>query len=299
MTIKTCNKDSKNIATDGFWNSHNDNIFNLLNEILEGGGKTINHPNVAVLGAGSCNDIPLNFLAENFNRVDLYDIDWEAINEAKNSLSPNLQKKIRCNCLDITGLFLDIIPSIVDNLKKNQIERCVKLLQDYNKHSKKYLLLKRRYDVILSINVVTQLLRPFFDIFIESCIYIGVLKNGLLLDMFKDNIINIAHNTVPDEHLQFLKLIAKPNAKLLVTTDKFEWGWLGERKSPVNDLTKEPSDMLNKNIQELLISKGLQLNGSTIESHYDKLFKLLKHSQWLWHFNEKRTYLVDGFVFSL
>lgn len=59
-----------------------------------------------------------------------------------------------------------------------------------------------------------------------------------------DNIKEIAHYTIPAEHLEILKSIAKTNARLIITTDKFEWGWLGERKSPVNELINESNDLL-------------------------------------------------------
>lgn len=91
-TITTCTRDSKIHADNGLWDSHKNNTLNLIKDTLC--ESEINYSEVAVLGAGNCNDIPLQFLAENFHRVDLYDIDWKAIKNAKRALPLSLQKKM-------------------------------------------------------------------------------------------------------------------------------------------------------------------------------------------------------------
>lgn len=60
--------------------------------------------NVAVFGAGYCNDIDINTLCRHFKDVALLDCDFEALNKVKNGLSEIDTKKIKLVPASLTGI---------------------------------------------------------------------------------------------------------------------------------------------------------------------------------------------------
>ena len=75
----------------------------LTGMVIEAGGgdKT---KNVAVFGAGYCNDIDIISLCRNHKAVTLFDCDFEALTKVKNGLSETDTKKIKLVPASLTGL---------------------------------------------------------------------------------------------------------------------------------------------------------------------------------------------------
>ncbi len=70
-----------------------------------------------ILGAGSCGDIPLEQLADAFDRTTLVDMDIRHTLQARNNLPASLRKKVDVVAKDITGVFDEATAWIGDDFK--------------------------------------------------------------------------------------------------------------------------------------------------------------------------------------
>jgi hypothetical protein len=84
------------------WMSHRQEIKDLIKNSL---GELHSKDEVIILGAGNCDDLDLNYLAERFHTIALADIDSDSVQTAVNGMDPQLQLQIKClDSLDFTGL---------------------------------------------------------------------------------------------------------------------------------------------------------------------------------------------------
>ncbi len=293
-TLVIANQQAKANATDT-WNSNRQGVYDFISDTVYG-LNTKEYTKVAILGAGNCEDLPLAFLAEHAARIDLYDVDWLAINAAKSALPGKLQKKLHCYCADITGLYTTLIPELQTFLESGQMEEAFLLLQRFYRNPKNKFSINRKYDLVLSVNIVSQLFSVFFDLLMKTLIQMRRIENSPIVAEFMALINNIADEIVPEQHLRILHSLTSPKGKSIITVDKFHWGSFDGIKSPITDLISEPEDMLKQDIHQMLQAKGHHVQGSAIDTLYEKYFSLQKRDQWLWRFHDDRVFLVDGFI---
>lgn len=98
--------------------------------------------------------------------------------------------------------------------------------------------------------------------------------------------------------MKLLHAITASDGLVAISSDKFQWGSDAKAKSPVTDIVDHPEKMLDPEIQQRLLRLGLHIVGSNIDKHVDDLFTIVNRTQWLWHFTDEKTYLVDGYLLT-
>ena len=83
-----------------YWAPH---IEESRRRILQAAKLAQGHSRAVVLGAGSCREIPLEGLAQQFEQVVLVDLDEQSMREAVSRLSSELQDKVEIRVSDITS----------------------------------------------------------------------------------------------------------------------------------------------------------------------------------------------------
>lgn len=278
------NSDSLTFAENYPWESHCDAVKQLVNKSLT----QCNKNSVAVLGAGNCKDIPLELLTENFDSIHLYDLDWFTLKQTTKSLPEPIKQKISLFSLDLTGLWTRDMPDIINNIENGNFLACKHKIRNLSKKPTNMPRFKYKYDLVLSINVVSQLFSPLLQLFIQESEIPIAPDHVLILECaIKDY-----HNAViVKQHLDLVKSITAPNGRVIISTDKYEWG---------NGLFAKNNNMSVNNINELfnLETQKLlqQVTGSTINQYIGEYFSDITSKQWLWHFKKDRVYLVEGFL---
>lgn len=299
--LEDFNKSAKEYA-DECWHSNREGVKKLLSPAFDMLDQ-INNPTAIILGAGNCRDLPLKQLVEKCSYVELVDIDYSAIKKARATLPEDLQKKVKCTWLDITGLYHTIVPDIFDHILNARLNEALWMLRaniDNPKPMKSPI--TKKFDLSVSINVVSQLIGLNFNIMTRDSETMHnnefqMLSTESINMILKDAQI-LSNTVITLQHMELLHKITKPTGLAIVSSDKFSWGWDVITRSPVTDLIDSPEEMLVPTVQQMLIEKNLDIMGSTIDKHYHGLFSPKKHLQWLWHFNEDKTFLVDGYVLS-
>lgn len=65
-----------------------------------------------VMGAGSCQEVPLTVLARHFQQVELLDLDASALRSALRALDPGLRPRVSARRADLSGLTAAFLPQV-------------------------------------------------------------------------------------------------------------------------------------------------------------------------------------------
>jgi hypothetical protein len=225
------------------------------------------------LGAGNCNDLDLERLAQHFSELHLVDIDLLALQRAAARQSPATQSTIRLyGGVELSGLLARI------GDKKRPLQTFTDIEAALQPATDRVLAkLPRDLDLAVSCCVTTQ-------------IYYGL--NRAVSDD-DPMLVSIRHAGIV-VHLRTLGKIVKPGAPVLFVTDA-----LSSDSYPIETLETEPD--LVKTTEELATQVRLFEAGSPIVIRRilyrdTELIKLLEEPRltaaWLWTGPLQRTYLV-------
>lgn len=79
-------------------------------------GLHIDHPTLAILGAGRCNDIDLPACTKVFENIHMIDIDANAMREVKESLPITEQNRVQTHEFSLSGLMPDDISNLCNSI---------------------------------------------------------------------------------------------------------------------------------------------------------------------------------------
>lgn len=114
----------------------------------------INPSKLLILGAGNGNDLPLDFIEQTFNYVEIVDIDETALSRLLEKVSN--RAKFNPRICDLSGLNLDLLNQIVN---ENNISNKVNLINNLNPKLD-LSNISLNFDMVLNTNFSTQLLLP-------------------------------------------------------------------------------------------------------------------------------------------
>lgn len=252
---------------------------------------------VAVIGAGNCSDIPLEFLSREFSKVHLFDLDWAAVSQARSRLDPVLAERVACFSYDVTGLYTSFVPKVLQHLHTGEIERVFQAFQKFGSSAaaEPRPRLPDAYDLVLSINVVSQLFCPFMHSLAHAAAQARRFKDDESFATFGRWIRRIGDTHVVKEHLKFLAAATKEDGRALVSTDRFFWGFENGEAAPAAQMFREPESMLDPGNLERMTQAGLALPGTGVGSVCTDYFDQQDTRRWLWRFNPQQAYLVEGY----
>lgn len=308
--IRMNNRQARDSAQDG-WGEHKrvlaDWISTLSDRLLasdaadaaDGPDADAGTALVAVIGAGNCSDIPLEALARAFHEVHLYDMDWDALTEAREGVQPSLAERVRCFSLDVTGLYTTRVPGVIRQLYEGKSQRVFDELRGISgapgvSSAAVIPRLAGRYRLVLSVNVVSQLFCPFMHSLVYAAAQAGRFRSEADFGAVLGWIRKIGDTRVVQDHARLISAACSPGGRALITSDRFFWGAENGTPSPAAQWLRKPEDMLEPENIERLNGAGLALPGTDILRGFDDYFELQDTRRWLWRFNLEQNYLVEG-----
>lgn len=136
----------------------------VVTDLTQKSIERLSHYGIAmVLGAGNCQDIPLNLLLETFKTVVLVDVDREALDFARSAtLGTLLGEKLETVVTDLTGIH-NVVKKIKSPIKDEQIHAIMgKIVQPFPPSSP-LVEWQGQCDLTLSVDVVSQLVDPLIN----------------------------------------------------------------------------------------------------------------------------------------
>jgi len=145
------------------WENHRQNICRLIDQALQIDPSVDVLPqkvrSIIVFGAGRCDDLEFSFLDSRFDQIVLVDIDASTVSEQIAKLSPDLQKKIRIEILDFSGLeevgYYQQLETLSREANVKAIKKWIRKIALQLKLPES--LNEKKYDVVLSTAVYSQL----------------------------------------------------------------------------------------------------------------------------------------------
>ena len=292
-----------------YWESHRDMLMKLVNDNVIGIHN--NDDDIAIFGAGECDDIDLKFLTSHFNEIYLIDKDIQAMENGKinQQLTDIENNKITIvGGFDFAGVSKQFYSELEEMLGKNQpLETIIKFIKnEANRLKMPNDLdgLKNKFSAVLSAAVHSQLCSDHYAVFskyyerfnkmeleeIEKALknlYTQAVKtyNNLLLHVAKtDASLILALDMIEISEkagtLEFLPVIAKGIAKVdmtAITNLVEQHGVLGsvEGQSDMN------SRIDFRNFKEYLNEKKI------IQDY------------WIWNFDSQMAYMMRAYIIHL
>ena len=234
-----------------------------------------------LIGAGKCRDIPLPEILENFDSIEIVDLNFEGAKEALKQVPVDLRKKIHLNPIDASGgmaeLYFNSIVNCLEEMETFNEDAFAKCIGDVGDEIKKG-------DFSLPYN------QDSFDLIVSSCIIsqfhtMPVKKiMQLILKKFGSEI-KITKDITPFEgktasimqrkHIEEIsRLLKKDSIGVLTTTAICE---IAGQKEQLVDVTK---------LTEVI----------------KKEFKIKEDKEWIWSDEEKSRfrpiYTIKGWLFQ-
>lgn len=267
------------------WSRHRDLVKKLVDQAAGG----IRRGRCLVLGAGNCNDIPLDHLTDTFVEVVLFDLDASAMTAGTARLSP--QQRTRCRLLagDLTGLHSS---GVAEALARRARHGLWPELEQYLRTLRKKIQplppaeLDSGYDLVVSVCVATQLFVPFIR---------AVAAKSPLQDRIHARAADISR-TLSNRLGELMHRSVKPEGAVAFATDILEWNAARLGLNGVAPLAPD-SEMVDPiAVDELLRTHSHLKNVGAVPDNLTTLFTPAHVVDWIWAFSDRKQYVVRGFV---
>lgn len=142
---------SNNLETKSSWapfSGHRDRVTSVLRNLA--GSRS---GELGVIGAGNCNDFDLSELCKMFKRIELVDVDAEALQFAIQNQSVKDSRIVLQNGVDVTGVGERMSEWRPDKLaSRREVAACIEATSNLPPD------FQARYDVTVSVGVLSQLI---------------------------------------------------------------------------------------------------------------------------------------------
>lgn len=279
------NKDSKTVSM--YWTDHKNQVELLIDKALHASSPS---ENAIILGAGNGDDLPLTKIIDFFGQTTLLDVDENTLKYTVQALPLKYRDKTQLLSIDLNNADQKLVNQYINYLSYEQPNMALVTLQKLISDRKLFpnKLCDQNFDLVISSTISTQLASAF-TIFAE--VLGGNLKNELLIigETFgtkaAENHVNQIYNLLSD---------GKDSVAIIVS-EQFVWSDEFLEQKLIKNIMSKPEDMLLESNQKLFEEAKIYINGRITESMLSK-FQIIFKAQWIWQFNEKRHYLVKGWI---
>ena len=236
---------------------------------------------IAILGSGNGNDLDLKKIADTFSKIHLFDYDPVALEHLKSQQldgNPELLKSVVIEPpVDLTGISTDL-----DNLPAELNDAQAQKLAEKTRQVKG-ILPGRKFDVVVSTSLVTQLLASVVSSLGDDSKY----KNFMLL-------------AIRDGHLKLMVDLIRPSGAGVLVSD-----FVSSDTLPELATADSPESVLT--VARKAIDERNFFTGTNPWAMKDALAKLIAENPfepwniatpWRWQIGESRFYLVTAINFS-
>lgn len=280
------------------WRGHRDILTRHFRKTFENYGP---FENIAILGAGNCDDIDLSYLTRQCNDITLFDLDDDALQEAKRKYHLHNAYVKTVGDIEFTGLrqagFYEEFNRRLTSKQavEDVIEYIRKIASTFDNQDliEQY---KNKYYLVLSSPVQTQLCYPPA---------LGVLvaneKNYTNDEVSViDDEIRILHNLACDKYHDFLTALGREKSIYFIWTDVL--GFTEHNQ----DLYDRVYDLLESGNHTGLLAcfceNGLLGSAKVIKDLQDRIMiensTCYEFNVWVWPYTDKKKFLVSGIRFS-
>lgn len=270
-----------------FFDHHHPAVIKMLTQkAIE---QLAHHRVTMVLGAGNCNDIPLDLLLETFDTVVLVDVDETALDFACNTKigSPSASKLTKI-VTDLTGIH-SAIKQLTPPITDEQIDSVLNQIVQPFPLSSPLIEWQGRCDLVLSIGVVSQLVDPLIDNFYQDEIS---RSSQTFIPM---------QNAVADQHFNQIRFLCSPIGIGILVFERYSSKPVAQDPpkmkqylyllSRVEENTTDILNLLQKPTWTPCRMRGTKPLLSLVQqTRHDGLFA------WPWIFNHEQIYLMMGWL---
>ncbi|MGE6377021.1 hypothetical protein [Peribacillus muralis] len=245
---------------------------------------------VAIIGAGNCDDLDLEYLAARCQSIHLFDIDQDSMKKGIKDLPELTRKKIELVKIDVTGLdtigFEENLSSMLNRGEKaGEIIQYVSDAETRLSQLSEHLFAKyyNEFDIVATSAIYTQL---FYNWALELLAEHGANYQGSNMEQIKEGFLDVRDEIVRTLTHSLSKCI-KQNGFYLTWSD-------------ILKIEPEYSDTIKEGINAIFtlaanVGYGAALIGlKAFMEEVDKSKLSLRY--WPWDFNADKRYLTIGII---
>lgn len=290
-----------------YWENHREVTINLILErikVLEN-----NNGNMAIFGAGRCNDFDIKEILKHTEILYLLDKNKSHIEEglANQELTENEIKRVKViDQFDFTGIDNDFYIKVEEMFKQNcKLKNIVKFIRETaNKLDTTNLLLKYKesFSIVVSSGVHSQLFCGIMELFEK---YIKNYTQKEILNINQE--INYLYSSGVIQYNNLLLNVLNSSGEIIYLLDLIE---ICEEKGTLNLLPmieksiKEGDPEIVNKLSNFLVMGSLQANEDILKRlNHEKLSefrktKKYKHKFWIWKFLNDRAYYINAYAIN-
>ncbi len=270
------------------WSDYRNNLQDFISSNI----KDVEDRNcVAVLGAGSLNDIDIKYLCGQFDNVALFDADTKSIKEGvlRHNISDDERGKTNILQMDFTGAESVGFFSGLERLVKKVVpaQKIVEYIDEaVDKMTPEAVL--EQYDAVISCPVYTQMLYTQIEVFLKI-----LYEQGLYEYADLNRMLNAAYVKMPkglERYNSLLISMLNRDGVAVVISDvvEMEKGGILYKKANRIDLANAQGF---KQIEKIVKKNGIELAAVGLADLLSKTDKT-NEAYLLWPFNDFKEYIV-------
>ncbi len=300
--LKEYNQEEENEDRWELWEKHRETIKEMQEKNIFSDNRKID--NAIILGAGSCDDIDLNYLCSKVSKLTLADIDLESmkIGVKKQNLSQEDYDKLEfIGDIDFTGLEDTNFYSELEKLliKKQKPKKILKLItKSLNSVDDETLLKQNAYSLVISGAVHSQLTAVALDLLNK---YSENYKKKDFKKIHKDLI--YLDDNIALKYNDLIMSLAKEDAIIFSWFDLNEFSEALGNYDDVHEVEKYCQEGDSEKVIELVTENKLVGFYGYLDLNKRALEKELKVQPWVnfwvWQLNTKKSYLVFSITIDL
>ena len=300
FTMRAFNNDVNNTGNlddkYGTWSAYRNNVTQFVKSAASGSPDA---KSIIVLGAGECNDIDLNFLADTFERIVLTDVDEQSIHDGIACQRLADSSRFEVIQTEYTGLerarFFDTLSALCsDNAPVSEISEFIKYALEHVASIDMSELSKDGFDIVFSCPIYTQIVFTQAEVLMEILAHYSAYSHSDMHELLQSVSENMP--ALIEKYNDLLLSVMNRNGELVVLSDVIETHPGGELVQTIGEiLAAQPMD--SHALEHLMHDNGLLFGTLGREDLLNKVIAT-NHLWSLWPFDENRHYLVCGVIAS-